>query len=71
MISKSDFDNWLHDPVTEAFFEAAKDRTEDSKNILADNAGLDPASDNFYRGFIRAYSEVLDVSFHDVGGVEE
>ena len=60
MINKSDFDNWKHDPVTIAFFEAAQERIEDAKEILAESAGFDPINDNFNRGFIRAYVEMKD-----------
>jgi hypothetical protein len=66
MISKSDFENWLHDDVTRAVFDSCKQRVADAKDVLADNAGLDPANDNFYRGFVRAYSEVLGITYFDV-----
>jgi hypothetical protein len=58
MISKSDFQNWKQDPVTQAFFEACEERMEDSKEILSISAGLDGVADNFHRGFIAAYSEI-------------
>lgn len=57
-ISQSDFDIWRSDPVTKAFFQAAEDRVEEAKEILATQAGLDLNEDNFLRGFIRAYREI-------------
>lgn len=60
VISKSDFDNWKHDPVTKAFFQAAEDRVEDAKEIVIAQAGIDSVNDNFYRGFVVAYREMQD-----------
>lgn len=62
IVSKKDFDNWKSDPVTKAFFDAAQERITDSKDILAKSAGLDQISDNFMRGFIQAYVEMLEFS---------
>ena len=59
-VSKEDFITWKEDPVTKAFYEACADRSLDAKEILAAQAGLDPANDNFYRGFIYAYNEIFD-----------
>jgi len=61
MISKSDFLNWKADPVTQAFFDACEIRVEDAKEILATSAGCDSISDNFYRGFIAAYTEIPQI----------
>ncbi len=59
-ITKDQFQQWENDQVTEAFMEAAKERVEDAKDILASQAGIDSTTDNFYRGFIAAYSEMQD-----------
>ena len=59
-ITKDQFQMWKEDQVTKAFIQAAQERIEDTKDILANQAGLDQVSDNFYRGFIAAYSEMQD-----------
>lgn len=60
MVTKLEFVDWKADPVTKAFFEAAEQRIEDSKDILGDSAGLNPDQDNYMRGFITAYREMQD-----------
>lgn len=59
-ISKLEFQQWKEHPVTKAYFEASNVRIEDAKEILAVQAGMNPDEDNFFRGFIRAYREMLD-----------
>ena len=65
-ISQSDFDNWKQDPVTKAFFLACNERIEDAKDLLAVQAGLDHAQDNFLRGFIQAYRETTQFRIDDL-----
>lgn len=60
MISKEDFRQWKSEPITEAFYEACLERVGETKDLLAQSAGLDQAQDNFYRGFIWAYREIFD-----------
>lgn len=60
MISKQDFQDWKLNDVTRAFYHACNQRIEDCKDILAGSAGLDSDTDNFYRGFIAAYTELQD-----------
>jgi hypothetical protein len=64
--SKSDFDNWKSDPVTKAFFTAARERVEDAKEVLSVQAGLDPIQDNLIRGLIQAYREMQDFRIEDL-----
>lgn len=64
-ISKSEFMDWKSGLVTKAFFEAAQQRIEESKDILAATAGQDSANDSFLRGFIRAYYEMQDFRVDD------
>lgn len=59
-ITKSDFTDWKLNDVTRAFYSACNQRIEDCKDILAGSAGMDPQTDNFYRGFIAAYTELQD-----------
>lgn len=65
-VTASDFSDWRSNPVTKAFFMAITDRIEDAKEVLATQAGLDLNEDNFLRGFIRAYREVLMFRIDDL-----
>lgn len=60
MITYSDWLEWRQQPVTKAFYEACLERISEAKDVLALNAGFDSVQDNMYRGFIRAYLEMLD-----------
>lgn len=65
-ISKSDWTDWKQNDITRAFYSACKERIEDSKDILGTSAGLDPDTDNYMRGFISAYREMLEFSVEDM-----
>ena len=65
-ISKEEWTDWKANSVTRAFFQAADYRVDDAKEILGASAGLDSDSDNFYRGFIRAYSEMKEFRIEDL-----
>lgn len=62
IISEAEFQDWKSNLVTKAFFEAALERVEDTKEILAVSAGLNPDQDNYLRGFIQAYKEMTQFS---------
>ena len=66
MISKQEWSDWKINPVTKAFFQAAGMRVEDTKDILAQSAGMDQLADNFYRGFIAAYMEMREFRIDDL-----
>lgn len=65
-LSKSEWTDWKQHNVTRAYFHAARERIEESKEILANSAGQDSDQDNFLRGFIAAYNEMLDFRVEDV-----
>lgn len=65
-VTAGDFSDWHSNPVTKAFYMAITDRIEDAKEVLATQAGLDLNEDNFLRGFIRAYREVLMFRIDDL-----
>ena len=71
LITKQEWAVWKVNPVTKAFFQAANIRIEDAKDILAQSAGLDSISDNFYRGFIQAYIEMFDFRIEDMDTADE
>lgn len=58
VVTPEEFLDWKTNLVTKAFFEASTERVEDAKEILAGQAGRDPAEDSFFRGFIFAYREM-------------
>jgi glucose-6-phosphate dehydrogenase assembly protein OpcA len=62
IITKEEWTEWKQNNVTRAFFEAARQRVEDCKEILVQSAGLEPGQDRFYVGFAAAYNEMP--SFH-------
>ena len=64
--SQNDFINWRSDHVTKAFYLAMVERISEAKDILANQAGLNSADDNYYRGFIRAYQEALEFRIDDI-----
>ena len=66
IVTKDEFLGWKNDQVTGAFYEACVTRLEDAKEILVGQAGLDSDLDNFYRGFIHAYKEMLNFTIEDL-----
>lgn len=59
-MTKQDWLDWRQNPVTDAFYEACVSRIEEGKEILSTSAGVNQDQDNFMRGFIQAYREMLD-----------
>jgi DNA-binding SARP family transcriptional activator len=68
MITKEAFNQWKSDVVTKLFYSACEERVEEAKEILANQAGMDPIRDSFYRGFIYAYREMqsFDIGEEDI-----
>lgn len=67
-ITRSDFLNWKQDKVTEAFFDAAKERVYEAKEMLAASAGNDSLVDRFLVGLIQAYTEIQEFRVEDEYG---
>jgi len=65
-IQKQDWQDWKQEDITRAFYSACNERINDTKEILASSAGIDQTQDNFLRGFIAAYSEMLDFKVEDM-----
>lgn len=65
MITKDEYVEWQNNNVTKAYMEACLTRLDDAKDILVNQAGLDSDQDNFYRGFIHAYREMLNFTIED------
>lgn len=68
VISTSDFLTWKADPVTQAFFYSVLERIEDAKETLATSAGIDSASDNWFRGFIAGQRDMIDARVDEMDG---
>lgn len=66
VLTKEEWIDWKNSPVTRAFYAAVNIRIEDAKEVLASTAGIEPDTDNFYRGFIAAYREMLEFTIEDV-----
>jgi len=64
-VSKEEFQQWLESPVTEEVFDMICTRIDDAKEILAATAGTDQLNDRFYVGMIRAFREILEISYEE------
>lgn len=71
IVTRSDFRDWKSNPVTRAFFDAAKQRIEEAKEVLSVSAGSDPLEDKILVGLIRAYYEMQDFRVDDLEDNEE
>lgn len=63
MINAEDVQVWLADPITKKFFEAVADRIEHCKEVVIAQAGLDPLTDSYYRGYAIACRDILNTEF--------
>ncbi len=64
-VSKDEFAQWKDSPVTREVFEIVRNRIEDAKEILAISAGNEPLDDRLLVGMIKAFNEVLDISYEE------
>lgn len=65
-ITKSEWDEWQFNDITKAFYHACQERQEDAIDLLVSSAGIDPPTDNFYRGFIAAFKEMQNFRVEDI-----
>jgi len=65
-ITKSEWQDWKQNNVTRSFLAAVDMRVEDAKDILSVSAGQEPDQDNYFRGFIAAYREMLEFRVDDL-----
>ena len=64
-VTREEFLQWKDSPVTKAVMATVEYRIEEAKEILAASAGVEPDADRMCVGMIRAFREVLDISFED------
>lgn len=67
MISKSEFQEWVNHPVSEAFMQALAEKQQAVLIQLANNINDDALPNSFYQGYFRALE---DVSGFDIGDTE-
>lgn len=65
MISQSDFSTWQADSVTKAVFASIQDRITQAVETLKGWPINDPHQINWTRGYIKAYEEILGITFED------
>lgn len=65
-LTKGEFRDWMDHPVTHAVFMLINQRIAGLKEMLEEQAGLDPLQDRFIAGNIRAYRNLLETDWDDV-----
>ena len=64
-MTQADFYDWKRHPVTVQVFQQLAGRVRDIKDILAETAGKDPAQDREYVGAVKAYMDILEISYDE------
>jgi len=64
-VTKSDFVDWKHHPVTEEVFRKLQTRIKEVQDLLGTSAGLDPLQDRMYVGAINAYRDILEIEYEE------
>ena len=59
-ISRSDFYNWMRNPVTQVFLEDTLNAIDDRIARLITGAGLDPLQDRWNVGYITGLRQLAD-----------
>lgn len=65
-LSKSDFNDWKENPVTQAFFLSIQLRIRELEQGLARTAGENPMQDNRIVGMILFAEGILSVDFEEI-----
>jgi hypothetical protein len=64
-MTNSDYLDWKRHPVTADVFYQLEGRVTDLVEALVQNAGIDPIADATNSGAIRAYRDMLSISFEE------
>ena len=64
-VSKEEFLDWKNSHVTQEVFQVILTRIQDAKDILGATAGDDPVADRYLVGMIRAFNELMEISYDD------
>ena len=62
-ISKSEFQQWKDSLITNEVFGEVRNRIREAREDLGVNAGIDPERDRYICGMIKAWEEILDISY--------
>lgn len=64
-MTKSDFVDWKHHPVTEEVFRKLQTRVKEVQELLGMSAGLDSLQDRMYVGALNAYRDILEIEYEE------
>lgn len=62
-MKNKDFQDWKRHPVTQVVFSQLQSRIDEMKEILSVSAGRDSGLDREYSGAIKAYVDMLTISY--------
>ena len=62
-ITKSEFQPWKDSLITNEVFGEIRQRINDIAQNLMVNAGVDPEQDRYMCGMIRAYQDIMDITY--------
>lgn len=65
-VSKDDFLQWKESEITKLLFRRTEETIQQFKDILGDQAGLNSVHDAQMVAMIRAYRNVLEVTFEEL-----
>lgn len=64
-VSKEDWEEWLHYPVTKAFFEAVKQEKETALLFVMKTADMDSLTQSRFIGIMSGIQKVLEIEYDD------
>jgi hypothetical protein len=64
-MTNSDFMDWKRHPVTQQVFSQLQERVAELVEALVQNAGIDPITDSMNSGAIKAYRDLLTISYEE------
>lgn len=64
-MTKEEFEEWLHHPVTKRVFTLLEDRVHGLRADLGVSAGLDPREDGKKVGAIQAYVDLITIEYEE------
>lgn len=70
-VRREEFQEWEKDPVTLAVKEAIQERIKGCADQLVSNRFGNKEYDEFMRGMIQAFEDVLNVELDDIKSIEE
>jgi len=65
-MTAADFYDWKRHPMTQVVMSEFAAKVADIKEQLAETAGVDPARDRYYTGYIAAFNDILRMEYNEV-----